>query len=161
VILILYWKFFNFRENIYILIHEWSIAQSVVLTVTHAFPDKKIKKIKLGIPMFSFLDVEILKEAFDMLKQGSNLENAELEIVVKEPKFQCQHCGKEFTFSQISDKLNQLKTQYGEEYPLHLMPELLPSFISCPYCGSHDIKVIGQEITNEGIEEVGAVERAG
>ena len=141
--------------------HEWSVAQSVILTVSHTFPNKNVKKVKLGVPQFSFLDIEILKEAFNMLKQGTNLENAELEVVIKEPKFQCLHCGKEFTFSQISRNVEELKNEYGEEYPLHLMPELLPSFISCPYCGSHDIKVLGQDITIEGIEEIGTVERVG
>ena len=142
-------------------VHEWSIAQAVVMTLSHNFPDKKIKRVVLGIPAYSFLDIEVLKTAFDVLKQESNLQDAELEVRVKEPRFRCRACNREFTLSQVSDALNALKSEYGEEYPLHLMPELLPSFISCPYCGSHDVEAIGQEITIDEVEEFGAPEAVG
>ncbi|BFI74426.1 hypothetical protein YN1HA_5240 [Sulfurisphaera ohwakuensis] len=38
--------------------HEWSIAYSVVKTLTENF-NKKISKVTLVIPLFSFLDIEI------------------------------------------------------------------------------------------------------
>ncbi|QIW23893.1 hydrogenase maturation nickel metallochaperone HypA [Sulfolobus sp. S-194] len=139
--------------------HEWSIAYSVVKTLTENF-NKRISKVTLVIPLFSFLDVGILKEAFNELKKENPIvENAELEVKIQEPSFRCRNCNREFKFSDIQQQVGEVKNSYGEEYPLHLMPELFPAFIKCPYCGSHDIEAIGQEIYIEKVEEYGAVER--
>jgi hydrogenase nickel incorporation protein HypA/HybF len=132
--------------------HEWSVAQAVVVTLSHKFPDRKIKRVVVGIPKFSFLDLEVLQQAFDVLKQESNLQDAKLEVRIKEPVMKCRSCGRSFTLAEVMSKIESLKGEYGEEYPLHLMPELLPSFISCPYCGSHDVEVMGQEITIDEVE---------
>lgn len=143
--------------------HEWSIAYSVVKTLLDNFPDKRVKKVTLVIPQFSFLDLDLLKEAFNELKKDSDVVgSAELEIKIAEPSFRCKNCGREFKLSDIEREINSVKSEYGEEYPLHLMPELLPAFIKCPYCGSHDIEVKGQEIYIESVEveESGAVTRA-
>lgn len=141
--------------------HEWSIAYSVVKTLTDNF-DKKVLKVTLVIPQFSFLDMEILEEAFNELKKENRItEEAKLQVKVAEPVFKCRNCGKEFKMSDINAQLNEVRRSYGEEYPLHLMPELLPSFLRCPYCGSHDIEAKGQEIYIEDVEmeESGAVTR--
>ncbi|BFH73934.1 hydrogenase maturation nickel metallochaperone HypA [Sulfurisphaera javensis] len=141
--------------------HEWSIAYSVVKTLTDNF-DKKVLKVTLVLPQFSFLDLEILKEAFDELKKENKVtQDAELKIKIAEPIFKCRNCGKEFKLSDVEKQLNEVRSQYGEEYPLHLMPELFPAFLKCPYCGSHDIEAKGQEIYIESVEveESGAVTR--
>lgn len=141
--------------------HEWSIAYSVVKTLTDNV-DKKVLKVTLVLPQFSFLDLEILKEAFNELKKENKItQDAELKIKIAEPSFKCRNCGKEFKLSNVETQLNEVRSQYGEEYPLHLMPELFPAFLKCPYCGSHDIEAKGQEIYIESVEveESGAVTR--
>ena len=51
--------------------HEWSVADAVIRTVIDWADGKKIKvkKVVLGVPSVSFLDVDILKEAFDMMEK--------------------------------------------------------------------------------------------
>lgn len=135
--------------------HEWSVADSIVRTVINWADDNKIKsirKIKIGIPSFSFLELDILKEAFNVLKKGTILDSATLEVIVKEPTFICKNCEYVFTAKEVQNQLDLIKSEFGEEYPLHLMPALAPSFIKCPKCGSHDIIVKEEDITIEEVE---------
>jgi hydrogenase nickel incorporation protein HypA/HybF len=135
--------------------HEWSVADAIIRTVINWADENHIKevtKIKVGIPSFSFLDLDILKEAFDTMKKDSVLDKAELEVEFKEPKFKCRNCGFTFTSSDVKDQLDSVRSEFGEEYPLHLMPALAPSFLKCPKCGSHDIITETQDITIDGIE---------
>ncbi|WP_063492742.1 hydrogenase maturation nickel metallochaperone HypA [Saccharolobus solfataricus] len=140
--------------------HEWSIAYSIVKTLTDNF-NKKVLKTTLVIPHFSFLDLEILKDAFNELKKENGItQDAELEIKIAKPRFRCMNCNREFSLSDVENQLSNVRNQYGEEYPLHLMPELFPTFLKCPYCGSHDIEAKGQEIYIENVvEESGSVAR--
>jgi len=141
--------------------HEWSIAYSVVKTLTENF-DKKVLKVTLLVPQFSFLDLDLLKDAFNELKKENPVtETAELQVRIAEPIFKCRNCGKEFKLSDVERQLNDVRNSYGEEYPLHLMPELFPTFLKCPYCGSHDIEAKGQEMYIENVVvEDGAITRA-
>ncbi len=135
--------------------HEWSVADAIIRTVVNWAEQNNVKevtKVKVGIPSISFLDLEILKEAFDMMKKDSVLDKAELEVEFKEPTFKCRNCGLSFTLSDVKDQLDSVRSEFGEEYPLHLMPALAPSFLKCPKCGSHDIVAEAQDITIEGIE---------
>ena len=140
--------------------HEWSIAYSVVKTLTENF-DKKVLKVTLVVPQFSFLDLDLLKEAFNELrKENPVTETTELQVKIAEPTFKCRNCGKEFKLSDVEKQLDDVRNSYGEEYPLHLMPELFPTFLKCPYCGSHDIEAKGQEIYIENVViEDGAITR--
>lgn len=141
--------------------HEWSIAYSVVRTLTENF-NEKVLKVTLVLPQFSFLDLDILRDAFNELKKENKVtENAELQIKVAEPTFRCRNCGKEFKLSDVEKQISEIRGEYGEEYPLHLMPELFPAFLKCPYCGSHDIEAKNQEIyiENVEVEKSGAITR--
>ncbi|MFZ8809755.1 MAG: hydrogenase maturation nickel metallochaperone HypA [Pyrobaculum sp.] len=122
--------------------HEWSLALSIVETL-----DKwalrqgvEVRRVVVSVPSVSQLDVEMLKEAFDMLKQESRLAKAMLEVKVRSPKYRCRSCGYEFGQVDVDAQIKALMQNYGEEYPLHLIPELAPTFIRCPRCGSHDIE---------------------
>ncbi len=92
------------------------------------------------------IDLEVLKDAFNILKQESRLSSAELEVRTVGSRFRCRACGYSFTEDDIKDQLKKLMGEYGEEYPLHLMPDLAPALIRCPRCGSHDIEVLEPQI---------------
>ncbi|BCS93139.1 hydrogenase maturation nickel metallochaperone HypA [Metallosphaera javensis (ex Sakai et al. 2022)] len=121
--------------------HEWSIADAVVRTVEDMMEGRegRVSKIVLGVPRISFLDVEILIEAFDELKKNTSLSDSRLEVNIREPSFTCQRCGFVFHLNDIKSQVDDLRSEFGEEYPLHLIPMLGPSFLTCPHCGSHDI----------------------
>lgn len=140
--------------------HEWSVAESIVKTVIQWSLEndvKEVKKIKISIPSFSMLDADILRDAFNMMKKEEpSLSNALLEIRIKEPMFKCRSCDNTFSVNDINDQIEKIKLDFGEEYPLHLMPALAPAFLVCPKCGSHDIEITIQDITIDEME----VERA-
>ncbi|ABL87374.1 hydrogenase expression/synthesis, HypA [Pyrobaculum islandicum DSM 4184] len=122
--------------------HEWSLALSVIQTVDKWAREHnvEVRKISLSVPIVSQLDISILREAFDMLKKESRLEKAELEVKVRTPRYRCRACGYMFGHEEVASQIEALVGKYGEEYPLHLVPELLPAFVKCPKCGSHDIE---------------------
>jgi len=122
--------------------HEWSLALSIVQSLDKwAFQQGvEVRRVAVSVPSVSQLDVEILKEAFDMLKQDSRLAKATLEVKVRTPRYKCRSCGHEFGQEEVDAQIKALMQSYGEEYPLHLIPELAPTFIRCPKCGSHDIE---------------------
>lgn len=122
--------------------HEWSLALSVVKTVDRWAHERNVAvaRVALSVPAPSMLDVDMLREAFDFLKRESRLEKAVLEVRVREPTYRCRSCGYVFSHGEVKNSVEELARSYGDEYPLHLVPELLPTFIKCPRCGSHDIE---------------------
>ncbi|MCU7787560.1 hydrogenase maturation nickel metallochaperone HypA [Pyrobaculum sp. 3827-6] len=122
--------------------HEWSLALSLVQTLDKWALERQvqIRRVVLSVPSPSQLDIAVLKEAFDTLKRESRLEKAALEVKVVTPRYRCRACGYEFGQEEVDPQIKKLMGDYGEEYPLHLIPELLPTFVRCPRCGSHDIE---------------------
>ncbi len=124
--------------------HEWSLASAIVESVDRWARENNINnviKVVVEIPSISMIDLEILKEAFDMLKQDSKLVKASLEVRVVVPKLRCRRCGYALTDDDVKRQLNELMKDYGEEYPLHLIPDLAPALLRCPRCGSHDLEM--------------------
>ncbi|AFA38936.1 Zn finger protein HypA/HybF (possibly regulating hydrogenase expression) [Pyrobaculum oguniense TE7] len=122
--------------------HEWSLALSLVQTLDRWALEHgvEIKRVVLSVPSPAQLDVSVLNEAFDALKRESRLERAKLEVKVRSPRYRCRACGYEFGQEEVDPQIRRIAGEYGEEYPLHLIPELLPTFVKCPKCGSHDIE---------------------
>ncbi|AOL15431.1 hydrogenase expression/synthesis, HypA [Sulfolobus sp. A20] len=147
--------------------HEWSVADSIIRALINWANEnnvKEIEKVKVGIPSFTFLEVDILKEAFDTMKKGSViLDNATLEVKFKDPTFKCRNCDNVFTIDQVKDQLDKVRSEYGEEYPLHLIPSLASSFLTCPRCVSHDVVVQLDDITIDEIvvREGGTIKTVG
>jgi len=52
--------------------HEWSLALSIVETLDKwaLRQEVEVRRVVVSVPSVSQLDVEMLKEAFDMLKQS-------------------------------------------------------------------------------------------
>ncbi|MCX8172766.1 MAG: hydrogenase/urease maturation nickel metallochaperone HypA [Archaeoglobaceae archaeon] len=133
--------------------HEWAIAMSVVSSVEKWAVEKnvKVKRIVLSIPSLSMLEVEVLLEAFNIIKKDSKIPEAELEVRVRDQKFMCRVCGNKFDLSDIKSQLDPVLTDYGEENPLHILPALVATFAKCPKCSSHDFEV-DSSITVESVE---------
>ncbi len=130
--------------------HEWSIAAAIIHSVeAWALRNsvERIVKVTVEIPSTAALDIEVLKDAFKTLREGTRLKEAELEVKIVKPRVRCRACDYVFTDEDVERQVEALRKEYGEEYPLHLMPELLPMFVRCPRCGSNDL-----EVENPGIK---------
>lgn len=133
--------------------HEWAIAMSVVSTVEKWSLERnvKVKKVILSIPSLSMLEIDILIEAFNVLKRETKISEAEIDIFVRDQNFSCRNCGNKFTLNEIKADLDPIIEDYGEENPLHVMPALINAFARCPKCRSHDFEA-DSSIRVEGVE---------
>ncbi|MBW9221074.1 hydrogenase maturation nickel metallochaperone HypA [Methanothermococcus sp. SCGC AD-155-M21] len=84
--------------------HELSYATSMLNTILDTvnnyddFKDKSIKKvskINLEIGELTFINIEQLKFAFEVVSQSTLCEGAEIEVEHIKPKVLCNNCGYE------------------------------------------------------------------
>jgi hydrogenase nickel incorporation protein HypA/HybF len=97
--------------------HELSITQTVVTTVTQRLPDARVRRIRLEVGQCSGLVADAVRFCFEMVATGTTCEGAVLEIDEPPGKATCRTCGTAF--------------ETGEVLPL------------CDHCGSADVGVQG------------------
>lgn len=112
--------------------HELGMVQDVINTVitqAHEHGVKKVTLIKLLVGKLTGAHSGALEFGFDALKMGTELAEAELEIIETEPAFACNFCGWVF----VSDAWS----------------------FSCEKCGGHSLKVIkGGELLLDSFEGI-------
>ncbi len=84
--------------------HELSIAQSIIEIVDKEAQRNgasKIKKVKIKIGEFSGIVKEALEFSFDVVKNGTIAEEAEVEIEIERFKALCGNCG--FVLENMDD----------------------------------------------------------
>jgi hydrogenase nickel incorporation protein HypA/HybF len=76
--------------------HELAIAQSIVEAVeqmAHKHNAKHVKKVKLKLGAFTGVVKDALEFSFEVIREGTLLSNAELEIEIIELQKRCESCG--------------------------------------------------------------------
>jgi hydrogenase nickel incorporation protein HypA/HybF len=111
-------------------LHEVSLIQNLFELIKQEKERKKaqkIVKIELEVGSFSGAEPLLLKQAFEILKKGTEFEEAELIIKQIKTKAKCFDCKKIFT------------------------PDIFP--FECPFCGNFGGEIIeGKEIIIKRIE---------
>jgi hydrogenase nickel incorporation protein HypA/HybF len=97
--------------------HELSITQTVVTTVTQRMQDARVCRIRLEVGRLSGLVPDAVRFCFEMVAAGTTCEGAALEIDEPPGRAVCRTCGAAF--------------ETGEVLPL------------CDHCGSADVEVQG------------------
>jgi hydrogenase nickel incorporation protein HypA/HybF len=106
--------------------HELSIAESVLDTVTARTGDREVREIRLEIGKLSGVSVDSLRFCFELAAAGTALERAALDIVEPSGRARCGSCGEEFL---IDDRI-----------------------LLCA-CGSSDVRVLaGEELRILSVE---------
>lgn len=75
--------------------HEYSIVQSLFDRIdeqAEAHGAAAVTRVRLRIGSMSGVEVDLLKSAFDLFRQGTICENAEMEVVFVEAVWGCQRC---------------------------------------------------------------------
>ncbi len=110
--------------------HELSIVQSIITTVSQSIPIEKhrgVKYIYLKIGVLSGIEIDALFFSFDLLKERTDFSGASLSVEILEAEGICSHCQNKFYFSS-----------YGT---------------ACPSCGNYDIQITqGKEMLVTGVE---------
>jgi hydrogenase nickel incorporation protein HypA/HybF len=121
--------------------HEWALAESIVLTAIDVAKKEKLKKIteinieigelqQIEQDIFEFAIKEIIKS------HEKKLTNVKLKISTGESKLKCKSCNHEWFFSDMKKKLNE-----DESEAIHFIPEVALVHARCPKCGSPDFDI--------------------
>jgi len=118
--------------------HEFSTMQAIVnaiLEEAKKYKAKEISKVVLQIGELTFLGEEQMKFAFDILKEGTLLEKAELLIEKVQARVRCK-CGYKGSID------------YGMKEEFHITIPIL----KCPKCGSEVEIIKGRECLIKKVE---------
>lgn len=118
--------------------HEFSTMQnivSVVIDEAKKMGAKEINKVIIEVGELTFLGEEQMKFAFDLLKEGTIAENAELVIRKTKAKIKCK-CGYEG------------EIRYMEKDEFHIIFPI----INCPVCGGEAEILEGRECRVKSME---------
>jgi hydrogenase nickel incorporation protein HypA/HybF len=117
--------------------HEWALAEGVVLAAERIAGEqglKEIKEIVVGIGELQQIDQEIFKFSLDQLRTPI-MKNAMFILQSIAAKLNCRSCGEEWEFS-----IEGLDEEVSEA--IHFIPESSHVYIECPSCGSSDFEVL-------------------
>ncbi len=78
--------------------HEMSVAQNLMATISAEAAKQKSKPIKAKIScgILNVINDELLAEAFSAISKGTSCESIRLEIEHKPMRGLCKKCGREF-----------------------------------------------------------------
>jgi hydrogenase nickel incorporation protein HypA/HybF len=120
-------------------VHEFSVTSQIVQSVLAEAEKrgaKKVTEVDLVIGKLTFLGLEQLRFAFEVLTKDTILEGAKLVIEEQEGIVKCSNCGYEGGFKYEDD-------------PLYHVP--VPT-LKCPKCGSVVEITAGKECTIKSIK---------
>lgn len=110
--------------------HELSIAQSlmdIIIQEAQRHGLERVKRVGISLGEFSAVVPESLTFCFDLIKEGTVADGAELVIAKVPLRGLCQDCGHDFDMDQ--------------------------PVMDCPECGGHSIELIsGRELSIDYIE---------
>ena len=122
--------------------HEWALAESIILTVLNESKNKKLKKIneinillgelqQIESEIFDFALKEIIKKYSDVLK------NVKINIETEETKLKCNICNNIWKFKDIKNNL-----KFNEAESIHFIPEVALVHSRCTKCKSPDFEIL-------------------
>jgi len=122
--------------------HEWALAEAVVLTAEKAAKEQGFQEIqeiiiKLGElqqierDTFEFAIREIIQPSRSLFKK------TKIQIHDEKAVLQCLRCGHKWTFKRDTEKLSP-----AEFEAIHFVPEVAHVYMPCPECKSPDYKII-------------------
>lgn len=120
--------------------HEWAIAESILLTAIEEADKqdfKKILEIKVSVGELQQMEKDIFSFALDEIKkQQEKLRDTNILIKTEKCIFKCKICGNNWKFKDFKEKLNQ-----DESEAIHFIPEVAFVHSRCPKCKSPDFEI--------------------
>jgi len=122
--------------------HEWALAESVVLAAIDTAKKEKlhtITEIHIQIGELQQIEPEIFDFALqEILKQQDKpFRNAKIVTGTEQAVLQCNTCHHTWTFADLKKKLNETEAE-----AIHFIPEVAFVHTRCPQCSSPDFKII-------------------
>ncbi len=122
--------------------HEWALAESVILTVIEESKKKKLKiidEININIGELQQIELDIFNFAIKeiIMNYGDLLKNVKINIEIDETTLKCKVCKNKWKFSDIKNDLNN-----DESEAIHFIPEVALVHSRCTKCRSPDFEII-------------------
>lgn len=107
--------------------HEWGFCEGILEAVQRRAAGRRVKRVKLRAGVLHRLDQAALQQAFSVAANGSEAEDAMLDLIVIPARRCCRGCGEE---SEAADII-----------------------VACPSCGGMEVEINGgDELIVESIE---------
>jgi hydrogenase nickel incorporation protein HypA/HybF len=121
--------------------HEWALAESIVMTAVEAAQKEKLKSITEVIVHIGELQ-QIEKEIFlfalgEIAKsQKPKIKNNAFQLKTEKSTLTCKTCGHTWKYSDVKKKLKETESE-----SIHFIPEVVFVHTRCPHCGSPDFEI--------------------
>jgi len=121
--------------------HEWALAESIVLaTMEEARKEqlKKITQVTVYIGELQQIEKEIFLFALNELAKSQKPPIKKDAFVLKTEKstLMCRTCGQTWKYSDMKKQLNETESE-----SIHFIPEVVFVHTRCPHCGSADFEI--------------------
>jgi len=123
--------------------HEWALAESILVASVEAAKKEKLKKIteiEVQLGELQQINKDIFQNALDDLKsvhKNKLVEKAKIKINTEETELKCKKCEHKWKFSDIKKNLNP-----DESEAIHFIPEVAFVHSRCPKCNSPDFEIL-------------------
>jgi len=120
--------------------HEWALAESLLIAAIEAAEKEKMKKIKeitIGIGELQQIEQDVFEFAInEIIKSQPNLKGLKIKIKTLKSKLKCRNCDNTWLFSDMKKKLTE-----DEGEAIHFLPEVAFVHSRCPKCNSPDFEI--------------------
>ena len=118
--------------------HEWSLADAVVMSVDSYFKKHKAKEVKsvnLLVGELQNIDLEVFNQGLLILLSRFPFKQDVFHIEIEKASFCCHYCKRSWFLDEYAD------IDAGEKEAIHFLPESAHVYMRCPGCGSSDFKI--------------------
>jgi hydrogenase nickel incorporation protein HypA/HybF len=121
--------------------HEWALAESIVLAAVEAAQKEKLKmitEITVHIGELQQIEKEIFLFALNELakQQNPKIKNDAFHLKTEKSSLICKTCGHNWKYSDMKKKFNETESE-----SIHFIPEVVFVHARCPKCGSPDFEI--------------------
>ncbi len=117
--------------------HEWALAEGVVLTALKVAEEKNAKRIleiKVRLGELQQVEEPVFKTALKELTRGTKAEKSNVEFLTGRAQFKCNRCGRVWGFKDM-------KIGAEESELVHFVPDVVHVYSRCPSCESPDFSI--------------------
>lgn len=135
--------------------HEWALAEAVIVAARQEAEKQKIKqitKVQVKIGEMQQIDLDIFRFALENIQKiydDLSLDTNVIDLEIESSILKCKVCGKEWNLQDLT----HLKEEENEA--IHFIPETAHVFMRCPECGTPDFEIVkGRGVWIQSIEGV-------
>jgi len=121
--------------------HEWALAESIVLAAVEAAQKEKLKtitEVTVQIGELQQIEKEIFLFALSKLakSQKPKIKTNAFQLKTEKSTLTCKSCKQSWKYSDMKKKLSETESE-----SIHFIPEVVFVHARCPHCGSPDFEI--------------------